>query len=79
MRLRGIPVLLLLLTLLPSLSRAADTPGADERLKALESKLTDLEFQLDQVRKSNLKVFISATNVEVDPTTSTVKRMGWCV
>ena len=46
-------VLLLLLTLLPSLSRAADTPGADERLKALESKLTDLEFQLDQVRKSN--------------------------
>ena len=52
MRVR-IGVLLLLLTLLPGLSRAADTPVADERLKALESKLTDLEFQLDQVRKSN--------------------------
>jgi len=52
MRVR-IGVFLLLLTLLPSLSRAADTPGADERLKALESKLTDLEFELDQVRKSN--------------------------
>ena len=46
-------VLLLLLSLTPSLSIANDTPGADERLKTLESKLTDLESQLDQVRKSN--------------------------
>ena len=46
-------VLLLLLTLTPSLSIADDTPGADERLKTLVSKLMDLESQLDQVRKSN--------------------------
>jgi dipeptidyl aminopeptidase/acylaminoacyl peptidase len=55
MRIRtGAQILLLAFsTLVPSVSRAADTPGADERLKALESKLTDLEFQLDEVRKSN--------------------------
>ncbi len=46
-------VLLLLLTLLPSFSRAAEAPGAEERLKALEAKLESLEFDLDQVRKSN--------------------------
>ena len=35
-------------------SRALPTaPGADERLKALEAKLESLEFELDQVRKSN--------------------------
>ena len=44
---------ILILSLMPSLSLAADPPAADERLKALESRLSDLEFELDQVRKSN--------------------------
>lgn len=46
-------IAILILSLVPSLSLAADPPASDERLKALESKLTDLEFELDQVRKSN--------------------------
>lgn len=46
-------VLLLFLTLLPALARAADTPAESEGLKALESRVESLEFDLDQVRKSN--------------------------
>ena len=37
---------------LPVPARAADSPGED-RVKALESKIDDLELELDQVRKSN--------------------------
>lgn len=44
---------ILILSLVPALSLAADPPASDERLKAIESKLSDLEFELDQVRKSN--------------------------
>lgn len=43
---------LLGLALLPAGARAQDD-GAAARLRALEEKLEDLEFQLDQVRKSN--------------------------
>lgn len=45
-------IAILILSLVPSLSLAADPPASDERLKALESRLSDLEFELDQVRKS---------------------------
>jgi dipeptidyl aminopeptidase/acylaminoacyl peptidase len=45
--------LLLLLALVPSLTFAAEAPDAAEKLKALEAKVQSLEFDLDQVRKSN--------------------------
>ena len=55
MRTRLAPGVILLagLALAAFPATAADGPDAEERLTRLEAQLTDLEFQLDQVRKSN--------------------------
>ncbi|MFN7989979.1 MAG: prolyl oligopeptidase family serine peptidase [Thermoanaerobaculia bacterium] len=50
----AVPLLLALLATLPaSPARAADEADAAARLKALEAKVESLEYDLDQVRKSN--------------------------
>jgi dipeptidyl aminopeptidase/acylaminoacyl peptidase len=54
MRRRVLGVLVLSCLALPGLAAlGADVPGANERLERLEAQLSELEFQLDQVRKSS--------------------------